>query len=58
VTDLLARQYSIHFHVWIPDDIAELLGYLSAVIDLRWKVREFIDSRGSDEFIYILQKPE
>jgi SAM-dependent methyltransferase len=58
VADLLARNYSIHFHVWIPDDMAELLGYLTAVLDLRWKVREFIDSGGTDEFIYILQKPE
>ena len=58
VADLLARNYSIHFHVWIPDDIAELLGYVGTALDLRWKVREFIDSGGTDEFIYILQKPE
>jgi ubiquinone/menaquinone biosynthesis C-methylase UbiE len=57
VADLLARNYSIHFHVWIPADIAELLDYIRDGMDLRWQVQEFIDSSGSDEFIYVLRKP-
>jgi SAM-dependent methyltransferase len=58
VAGLVARNYSIHFHVWIPDDIAALLGYVRTALDLRWKVREFVDSVGTDEFIYILQRPD
>ncbi len=58
IADLLARHYSIHFHVWIPEDIAELLAYLRDQIGLRWTILEQLDSTGSDEFIYILQKPK
>ena len=57
VADLLARNYSIHFHVWIPADIAELLNYIRDAMGLCWQVQEFIDSEGTDEFIYVLQKP-
>jgi SAM-dependent methyltransferase len=57
VADLLARNYSIHFHVWIPEDIAEVLVYLREVIGVRWTVLEDLNTTGSDEFIYILQKP-
>jgi ubiquinone/menaquinone biosynthesis C-methylase UbiE len=58
IAGLLARNYSIHFHVWIANDIAELLEYVRDAAGLRWKTMEFIDSDGSDEFIYILQKPD
>ncbi|MQA30640.1 MAG: methyltransferase domain-containing protein [Luteitalea sp.] len=57
VADLLARNYSIHFHVWIPDDIAELLGYMRHAIGQRWHMLESVESAGTDEFIYVLQKP-
>jgi len=56
LTNLLARNYSIHFHVWVADDIAELLRYVDAALGLRWKTLERLDSSGSDEFIYVLQK--
>jgi SAM-dependent methyltransferase len=57
VTDLLARNYSIHFHVWIPDDIAELLDYVRDGLHVPWKILERADRPGADEFIYVLQKP-
>jgi SAM-dependent methyltransferase len=56
LADLLARNYSIHFHVWIADDIAELLRYVNDALGLCWKTLEFLDSAGTDEFIYVLQK--
>ena len=57
IADLLARNYSIHFHVWIPEDIAALLDYVRDEAALRWTIRERIDRPGADEFIYVLQKP-
>lgn len=57
IQDLLDRNYSIHFHVWVPDDIAELLAYLRDRETLPWKVVERIDDPGTDEFINILEKP-
>jgi SAM-dependent methyltransferase len=57
VDRLLAQNYSIHFHVWVPDDIAELIVYLQDARALPWRVLEQIDNTGSDEFIYVLQKP-
>ena len=57
IASLLAREYSIHFHVWIPEDIDELLAYLHDRGGLPWKILEQMDSTGSDEFIYVLQKP-
>jgi SAM-dependent methyltransferase len=56
VAVLLARNYSIHFHVWIADDIAELLRYVNEALGLRWKMVDSLDSSGTDEFIYVLQK--
>ena len=56
LADLLAKNYSIHFHVWIADDIAELLRYVNDALGLRWKTLDFLDSSGTDEFIYVLQK--
>jgi len=62
VADLLARSYSIHFHVWIPEDIKEFLAYLRDDVGLQWKILEHVDSTidntGSDEFIFVLQKPD
>lgn len=56
LASLLARNYSIHFHVWVGDDIAELLRYCSGSLGLRWKTLEFLDSSGTDEFVFVLQK--
>jgi SAM-dependent methyltransferase len=57
VKDLLDKDYSIHLHVWIPDDAAELLAYLRDAMSLNWRILEYFDGTGSDEFIYVLQKP-
>jgi SAM-dependent methyltransferase len=58
VADLLARNYSIHFHVWIPDDIADLLKYVREAAGLHWTVLERAAMPGADEFIYVLRKPD
>lgn len=57
VDRLLAQDYSIHFHVWIPEDIAELLEYLRTTGGTPWTVLEQLDNTGSDEFIFVLEKP-
>lgn len=56
VEDLLKRDYSIHFHVWIPDDIAELLDHVRNAFGLKWKVVARSAQPGADEFIYVLRK--
>jgi SAM-dependent methyltransferase len=57
VARLLATDYSIHFHVWIPEDIAELLEYVRTRTGQPWIVVEQVDNTGSDEFIFVLEKP-
>lgn len=57
VANLLAADYSIHFHVWIPEDIAELLGYLRTSAAQPWVIVEQVDNTGSDEFIFVLRRP-
>jgi hypothetical protein len=54
--ELMARAYAIHFHVWIPEDVAELLRYTRGALGQRWETIEHLDSTGSDEFIYVLRK--
>lgn len=57
VDQLLARQYSIHFHVWLKEDVDELLTYLRERGGLPWTILEQMDTApGSDEFIYVLKK--
>ena len=59
VDQLLARQYSIHYHVWVKEDVDELLGYLRDRGGLPWTILEQIDTApGTDEFIYVLKKAE
>jgi hypothetical protein len=56
VANLMASDDSIHFHVWISEDIAELLDYARNVIGLCWTILEQAEITDSDEFIYVLQK--
>ena len=46
---LMATSYSIHFHVWIPEDITELLEYLRTTGGVPWVTLEEVDNTGSDE---------
>ncbi|MGH7263374.1 MAG: class I SAM-dependent methyltransferase [Candidatus Rokuibacteriota bacterium] len=52
----MARGYSIHFHVWRPDDLDELLDHLRDAHGLRWRVVKRVETPESDEFIFILRK--
>ncbi len=53
---LMARRYAIHFHVWVPEDLRQLLGYLTDALGMRWEIVEHLDSTASDEFVYVLRK--
>ena len=53
---LMETSYSIHFHVWIPEDIERLIAHVQDVFHLRWNVVQYVDSTGSDEFICVLRK--
>ena len=57
VADMLARNYSIHFHVWVQEDIAELLAYVRDQGAMPWVIRDQAKTAASDEFIFVLQKP-
>jgi ubiquinone/menaquinone biosynthesis C-methylase UbiE len=57
VAELLARNYSIHFHVWVQEDIAELLAYIRDQGAMPWVIRDRAETAASDEFIFVLQKP-
>ena len=59
VDQLLARQYSIHFHVWVKEDVDELLSYLRDRGGLPWMILEQMDTApGDDEFVYVLKKAD
>jgi hypothetical protein len=40
----------------VPEDVSELLAYVQHEYDLQWRILEQIDSTGTDEFIFVLQK--
>jgi hypothetical protein len=52
----METSYSIHFHVWIPEDIQRLIAHLQDAFDLTWKIVRYVDSSGSDEFICVLKR--
>jgi predicted SAM-dependent methyltransferase len=53
---LMETSYSIHFHVWIPEDIERLIAHLRDAFHVTWNVVHYVDSTGSDEFICVLQR--
>jgi SAM-dependent methyltransferase len=53
---LIDTRYNIHFHVWIPEDVRDLIEYLGRR-SLRWQVVQYVGpGDDSDEFIYVLRK--
>ena len=58
VEQLMAARHSIHFHVWLPGDFAEVLAAARRLADLRLEPLEFIPcvATGDDEYIFVLSK--
>jgi SAM-dependent methyltransferase len=52
--ELLADDYSIHFHVWTPDAFGELLAYAGGELGLPFAVQELQDN--GHEFVVILRR--
>jgi hypothetical protein len=52
----MAKGYAIHFHVWVPEDVRELLEYTAAKLGLAWAIVDALAGGGCDEFIYVLRK--
>lgn len=57
--ELMARGYSIHFHVWRPDTFVDFLSAARATLGLELQLLEFAaaEAPGDTEFILLLGKP-
>jgi predicted SAM-dependent methyltransferase len=58
VDQLMAMDYSIHFHVWRPDTFLDLLTVTRRTVDLDFEVIAFAPPEypGDDEFMVLLSK--
>jgi SAM-dependent methyltransferase len=54
VDELMAQEYSIHFHVWTPERFHELLAYAQAGLGFPFELREFRESDA--EFVAVLAR--
>ena len=36
--------YKVHFHVWIPDDVQEILQHMGKKMNLPWKLEEMVET--------------
>jgi len=54
--NLIAADYSIHFHVWTKKDMDELLIYLMTVLKFDFEIVLSLRPDGSNENVYILKK--
>lgn len=51
-----AMSYRIHFHVWVPDSIPELLEYLSENLATHFSLFDYYYKNGDMDLVYILKK--
>lgn len=54
--NLIAIDYSIHFHVWAKKDMDELLVYLMTILKFDFEIALSLRPDGSNENVYILRK--
>lgn len=54
--DLVGKQYRIHFHVWLPESILELLNYMKNSLEVYFQLEDYYYRRGDAEIIFILKK--
>jgi SAM-dependent methyltransferase len=54
--DLMNKQYRIHFHVWVPESILELLNYLKNNLRVYFQLEDYYYRKGDMEIIFILKK--
>ena len=54
---LIAKDYSIHYHAWITEDICQLLRFTREHWDLRWRPMIFLPARFyRKEIVALLRK--
>jgi len=54
--DLMSKQYRIHFHVWLPESILELLNYMKNNLGVYFQLEDYYYRRGDIQIIFILKK--
>ena len=54
--DLLERQYRIHFHVWMPESLLEILNYIKNNLGVYFNLEDYYYKRWDVEVIFILKK--
>jgi predicted SAM-dependent methyltransferase len=53
---LMGQGYSIHYHVWVAEDIFDLIKYLSEIVCVSLEIIFF--AKINDEMVFILQKTD
>ncbi|OGF49460.1 MAG: hypothetical protein A2231_12270 [Candidatus Firestonebacteria bacterium RIFOXYA2_FULL_40_8] len=54
--ELVKGEYRIHFHVWEPECIPELLNHLCGRMDIYFLLKDYYYKNGDLDLIYILEK--
>lgn len=53
-----AKHYRIHFHVWTPDSIIEMLEFTANSLEAPFSLADYYYRNGDTEVVYILKKTE
>jgi SAM-dependent methyltransferase len=56
IDELLSTDYSIHYHVWISDDLLEVLRHCRAMLKMVFEIEFF--ARHDEEIVTVLRKAE
>jgi len=51
-----AKRYRIHFHVWVPDSILEILEHMGKNLDAQFSLLDYYYKEGDAEVVCILKK--
>jgi len=54
--ELVKGEYRIHFHVWEPESIPELLNYLQNNMSVFFLLKDYYYKKGDPDLIYVLEK--
>lgn len=56
LNELIDKKYRIHFHVWLPESILEMLNYMKKDLDVYFKLQDYYYRNGDIETVFVLKK--
>ena len=54
--ELVDKGYRIHFHVWLPESILEMLNYIKKNLDIYFQLQAYYYRNGDIEAVFVLKK--